>query len=228
MDFSWMTIIIVILLIIIVYFVWTMLSSSSSTTSTGTTALKTETPFKIIGGNTNTFSFTTWIAINSWGGAGNIIKTPATGTPATSDFSLTLGTTSNDLIFSYKVAATGSTINTVTLSNIVPLQTWASIIISVNNGYSADIYINGKLVQSVALKGVYSLSASTVTVGGGGTADGYISTTFSPTSTGPQDAWNIYSSGFGSGSSGVTDFFNKYKVRFAFVKDNVELSRLDI
>jgi hypothetical protein len=46
---------------------------------------------------------------------------------------------------------------------------------------------------------------------------------------GPQDAWDIYSSGYGSnGSSSAVDFFNKYKIRFAFVKDNVELSRLDV
>lgn len=229
MDFSFTTVLIVILLIIIVYFIWNMLSSSSSTTSTDTSILKTETMLKVTGGNT--FSFSTWLAINTWGnGGGNIIKTPATGTPPTSDFSLTLGTNSNDLIFSYKVLGPDLALKqyTVKLPNMVPLQTWASIIISVNNGYSADIYINGKLVQSVALQGLYTLPTASVTVGGGSDVDGYISTTFSATSTGPQDAWNIYSSGFGSGSGGVTDFFNKYKVRFAFVKDNVELSRLDI
>uniref|UniRef100_A0A6C0F2A8 Lectin/glucanase superfamily protein n=1 Tax=viral metagenome TaxID=1070528 RepID=A0A6C0F2A8_9ZZZZ len=59
--------------------------------------------------------------------------------------------------------------------------------------------------------------------------DGYISTTYDNKSIEPQEAWNIYSSGSGSGSgSGVSDFFDKYKIRFAFVKDNVELSRLDI
>jgi hypothetical protein len=110
----------------------------------------------------------------------------------------------------------------------VPLQTWASIIVSVNNGNSADIYVNGKLVRTVALTKTYNLTAGSVTVGGSSTGStGYISTTFDKNSIGPQEAWNIYSSGYGSGN-GVSDFFNKYKLRFAFVKDNVELSRLDI
>ena len=106
----------------------------------------------------------------------------------------------------------------------------SSIIVSVNNGNSADIYVNGKLVRTVALTKAYSLTGGSVTVGGSPTGStGYISTTFDKNSIGPQEAWNIYSSGYGSGNgNGVSDFFNKYKLRFAFVKDNVELSRLDI
>jgi hypothetical protein len=112
---------------------------------------------------------------------------------------------------------------------LIPLQTWVSIIATVNSGNSLDIYINGKLVQTTALDNgnVYGLPAGTINVGGG--IDGYISSTFDSTPFGPQDAWNTYSSGYGSGGgSSISDFFNKYKVRFAFVKDNVELSRLDI
>ena len=215
MDFSWTTVIIVILLIIIVYFVWTMLSSSSSTASTGGSDAKTKTPLAIT--QSNSFTFSTWLAINDWttSGNGNIIST------TTGDFSLTLGKTSNDLILT--IAGTPP----VTLPSIVPLQTWASIIVSVNNGSSVDIYINGKLVQTTSLSSPYTLPAGNVNVGGSIT--GYISTTFTTTSMSPQDAWNIYSSGYGSGTgSSISDFFNKYKVRFAFVKDNVELSKLDI
>ena len=73
------------------------------------------------------------------------------------------------------------------------------------------------------------MPAGSVNVGGSTFLDGYISTTFDNKSIGPQEAWNIYSSGSGSGSgSGVSDFFDKYKIRFAFVKDDVELSILDI
>jgi len=215
MDFSWTTVIIVILLIIIVYFVWTMLSSSSSTASTGGSDAKTKTPLAIT--QSNSFTFSTWLAINDWTTSvnGNIIST------TTGDFSLTLGKTTNDLILT--IADTPP----VTLPSIVPLQTWASIIVSVNNGSSVDIYINGKLVQTTSLSSPYTLPAGNVNVGGSIT--GYISTTFTTTSMSPQDAWNIYSSGYGSGTgSSVSDFFNKYKVRFAFVKDNVELSKLDI
>ena len=220
MDISWTTIIVVILLIIICYFIWRTVSSSSST-STGTTKLNTTTTLTVT--PTNSFTFSTWIAIDTWGGGGNnIVKT----TGDTPDFSLSLGTTKNDLIL--KIGTTEKPGTNTTRSNIVPLQTWASIIVSVNNGNSADIYVNGKLVRTVALTNVYGLSGGSVTVGGSTSGStGYISTTFDKNSIGPQDAWNIYSSGFGGGN-GVSDFFNKYKIRFAFVKDNVELSRLDI
>lgn len=223
MDFSWTTIIIIILLIIIVYFVWTMLSSSSSTTvSSGSLDASKSTPMTVTA--SNSFTISTWVYINSWDSSSaskTIVSTPK---DSKSPFILTLGKTDNGLyvnIGNQLIPSTG------TSTILVPLQTWASIIATVNNGNSLDIYINGKLVQTTALDKVYGLPGGTINVGGG--IDGYISSTFDTSPFGPQDAWNTYSSGYGSGTgSSVSDFFNKYKVRFAFVKDNVELSKLDI
>lgn len=222
MDFSFTTIIIVILLIIIVYFIWTMLSSSSTTVSSGGQDASKSTPMTVTA--SNSFTISTWVYINSWDSTANktIVSTPK---DSTSPFILTLGTSDNNLYVnvggqSIPVTGTASTVS-------IPLQTWVSIIATVNNGNSLDIYINGKLVQTTALDNVYTLPAGTINVGGG--IDGAISSTFDSTPFGPQDAWNTYSSGYGSGGgSSISDFFNKYKVRFAFVKDNVELSRLDI
>jgi hypothetical protein len=213
----------IILLIIIVYFVWTMLSSSSSTTvSSGSSDASQSTPMTVTA--SNSFTISTWIYINSWDSSSapkTIVSTPK---DSKSPFILTLGKTDNGLyvkIGDQLIPSTG------TSTILVPLQTWASIIATVNNGNSLDIYINGKLVQTTALDKVYGLPGGTINVGGG--IDGSISSTFNATPFGPQDAWNTYSSGYGSGSgSSVSDFFNKYKVRFAFVKDNVELSKLDI
>jgi len=222
MDFSWTTIIIVILLIIIVYFVWTMLSSSSTTVSSGGQDASKPIPMTV----TASYSFTisTWVYVNSWKetvSQKNIITTPTGGS---NPFNLSLGTNDNNLY----VTIGDQNIPIPPAKSIIsiPLQTWASIIATVNNGNSLDIYVNGKLVQTTALDEVYSLPAGTINVGGG--IDGYISSTFDSNPFGPQDAWNTYSSGYGSGGSSVSDFFNKYKVRFAFVKDNVELSSLDI
>ena len=227
MDFSWTTIIIIILLIIIVYFVWTMFSSSSSTTvSSGSSDASQSTPMTVTA--SNSFTISTWVYINSWDSSSapkTIVSTPSQ-TPSTSTFSLTLGTSDNGLYVNIGNQLIPSSTK-VTSTILVPLQTWASIIATVNNGNSLDIYINGKLVQTTALKNVYTLPAGTINVGGG--IDGSISSTFNATPFGPQDAWNTYSSGYGSGSgSSVSDFFNRYKVRFAFVKDNVELNSLDI
>uniref|UniRef100_A0A6C0I1C7 Lectin/glucanase superfamily protein n=1 Tax=viral metagenome TaxID=1070528 RepID=A0A6C0I1C7_9ZZZZ len=225
MDFSFTTIIIIILLIIIVYFVWTMLSSSSTTVSSGGLDASKPTPMTV----TASYSFTisTWVYVNSWDSTipKTIVSTPK---DSKSPFSLTLGNSannSNDLYIT--IGDQSIPLKGATSIVSIPLQTWASIIATVNSGNSLDIYINGKLVQTTVLDKVYGLPAGTINVGGG--IDGYISSTFDSTPFGPQDAWNTYSSGYGSGGgSSVTDFFNKYKVRFAFVKDNVELSRLDI
>ena len=226
MDFSWTTIIIIILLIVIVYFVWTMFSSSSTTVSSGGLDASKSTPMTVT--LSNSFTISTWVYINSWDSTATpktIVSTPPPPqTASLSTFSLTLGKADNGL---YVTIGDQSIPVTGTSTILVPLQTWVSIIATVYNGNSLDIYINGKLVQTTVLDKVYSLPAGTINVGGG--IDGSISSTFDSTPFGPQDAWNTYSSGYGSGSgSSVSDFFNKYKVRFAFVKDNVELSSLDI
>jgi hypothetical protein len=224
MDFSWTTIIIVILLIIIVYFVWTMLSSSSTTVSSGGQNASKSTPMTVTA--SNSFTISTWVYVNSWDSTSNNKTIVSTPKDSKSPFSLTLGTSDNGLyvtIGTQQIPPVTKTLSTI----LIPLQTWVSIIATVNNGNSLDIYINGKLVQTTALDNVYGLLAGTINVGGG--IDGSISSTFNSTPFGPQDAWNTYSSGYGGGSgSSVSDFFNKYKVRFAFVKDNVELSSLDI
>lgn len=221
MDFSWTTIIIIILLIIIVYFAWTMFSSSSTTVSSGGLDASTPTPMTVTGAYS--FTISTWLYVNNWNTAAKTIVSTPPEAKAGTQFSLTLGTSDNNLY----VNVGGQSIPVTGASTIsIPLQTWASIIATVNSGNSLDIYINGKLVQTTALTSTYGLPAGTINVGGG--IDGYISSTFDTSTFGPQDAWNTYSSGYGSSGSSVSDFFNKYKVRFAFVKDNVELSRLDI
>ena len=200
-----------------------MFSSSSTTVSSGGLDASKSTPMTVTA--SNSFTISTWVYINSWDSSSapkTIVSTPK---DSKSPFSLTLGKADNGLyvtIWDQSIPVTGTT-STI----LVPLQTWVSIIATVYNGNSLDIYINGKLVQTTALDTVYSLLAGTINVGGG--IDGSISSTFNSTPFGPQDAWNTYSSGYGGGSgSSVSDFFNKYKVRFAFVKDNVELSSLDI
>ena len=222
MDFSWTTIVIIILLIIIVYFVWTMLSSST-TTSSVTQAANTKTQLTVTA--SNSFTFSVWIYVSSWTTTENMkpIITTSKNWSQSKYFSLSLGQTDNGLYANVGGKAMPPIPN-------IPLQTWALITASVNNGNSLDIYINGKLVQTTALQNTFSLDAGSVDVGGDTSTgfSGFIFATFTDSPVGPQDVWNTYSSGYGSGGSSVADFFNRYKVRFAFVKDNVELNSLDI
>jgi len=230
MNFSWSTIIIIILIIVIVYFVWTMLSSSSSTTViSGSQDAKTQSSLSIPDNNYS-FALSMWIYVNDW--ESTSVDKPIISSESDSskkkdpNLLISLGKDNNTLNVS--LGNSGDTV-IPSIPNI-PLQTWVSIILNVNNGSSIDIFINGKLVQTNALAKTWSLSAGSLYVGSKNGFDGFITmATYNKAPLGPQDAWDIYSSGYGSGGgSSVTDFFNKYKIRFAFVKDNVELSRLDV
>jgi uncharacterized protein (UPF0333 family) len=228
MEFSWSTFIIVILIIIVIYFLWSMMaSSSSSTVISEQQNANTQTTISIPD-KSYSFALSAWIYVTDWDsttGEKVIISSDSDASPSTDpNLLVSLGKDTNVL----DVNLGGSTITPI--PNI-PLQTWVSIILNVNNGSSIDIYINGKLVQTTALKNSWGLNSGSLFVGSKTNGfSGYITmAVFHKAPLGPQDAWDIYSSGYGaSGSNSAVDFFNKYKVRFAFVKDNVELSRLDI
>ena len=229
MDFSWSTLIIVILVILVIYFVWSIVaSSSSSTVISGEQDASAQTTISI-SDKTYSFALSAWIYVTDWSstsGKKSIISSESDTSTNPPNLLISLGKDKN--VLNVTLASSGSTIPPI--PNI-PLQTWVSIILNVNNGSSIDIYINGKLVQTNALQTAWSLDSGSLYVGSKTSGfTGHITmAVLHKAPLGPQDAWDIYSSGYGSnGSSSAVDFFNKYKVRFAFVKDNVELSRLDV
>jgi hypothetical protein len=226
MDFSWSTLIIVILVILIIYFVWSiMASSSSSTVISGEQDASAQTTISI-SDNSYSFALSAWIYVTDWSSTDKSIISSESDTSTNPNLLISLGKDTNVL----NVNLGGSKTTIPSIPNI-PLQTWVSIILNVNNGSSIDIYINGKLVQTTALQNTWGLDSGSVYVGSktNGFTGHITMAVLHKAPLGPQDAWDIYSSGYGSnGSSSAVDFFNKYKVRFAFVKDNVELSRLDV
>ena len=210
MEFSWSTLIIVILIIIVIYFVWTMMaSSSSSTVMSGSQDAKTQTSVSIPD-NSYSFAISTWIYVTDWestGGDKVIISSESDTTKGKPNLLISLGKDNNAL--NITLGSDGK--NVISPVPNIPLQTWVSVILSVNNGSSVDIYINGKLVQTNALQGQWSLSAGSLYVGSKNGFDGYITmATFHKAPFAPQDAWDTYSSGYGSsGGSSAVDFFNK-------------------
>jgi len=229
MEFSWSTLIIVILIILVIYFIWSiMASSSSSTVISGEQDANAQTTVSIPD-KSYSFAVSAWIYVTDWDSTSKekiVISSESDASTNPPNLLVSLGKSTNTL--NVTLGNSGSTISPI--PNI-PLQTWVSIILNVNNGSSIDIYINGKLVQTTALQMPWSLNSGSLYVGSktSGFSGHIVMAIFHKAPLGPQDAWDIYSSGYGaSGSSSAVDFFNKYKVRFAFVKDNVELSRLDI
>jgi hypothetical protein len=104
----------------------------------------------------------------------------------------------------------------------VPLQKWVNIIISLNTKV-IDVYMNGKLVKTCIMPRPPNLGNSTEKVfltPNNGFSGETANFRFFSDSLNPQEAWNVYKSGYGSGI--LSALLNKYKLKVAFLKDNVE------
>jgi len=101
-------------------------------------------------------------------------------------------------------------IHKAVISNI-PIQKWVNLIISVY-GRTMDTYIDGKLVKTSLLPGVASVNNNAniyVTPKGG--FDGWTSKLeYYPNSLNPQEAWNIYTKGYGG--SFLSNLLGSYSV----------------
>jgi hypothetical protein len=124
--------------------------------------------------------------------------------------------------------------STCSVSNF-PVQSWVNVSISVYNR-AVDVYIDGKLVRTCSLDNVAAPinSGSTIYVGGGDSGTnkcsgggelvgftGYIaSVLYNPDIISPQDAWNTYARGYNNSPFGLSNLLQRYKLEFAFLKDN--------
>ena len=106
-----------------------------------------------------------------------------------------------------------------------PLQKWVNLIISFN-GSAMDVYVDGKLVKSCVVSTGSELAKTQSIVLGdtptNPTEDvGFITNVkLKAAPIAPQEAWDIYSQGFGG--SPWSDLLNKYKVKMSFIVDNQE------
>jgi hypothetical protein len=104
-----------------------------------------------------------------------------------------------------------------------PLQKWVNLIISFN-GSAMDVYVDGKLVKScVVSTGSELAKTQSIELGHTNTTDdvGFITNVkLKAAPIAPQEAWDIYSQGFGG--SPWSDLLNKYKVKLSFIVDNQE------
>jgi hypothetical protein len=144
-----------------------------------------------------------------------------------------------DDVSSYQSSSLSSSQNmksTCSITNF-PVQAWVNIYISVYNR-AIDVYIDGKLVRTCSINNVASPidSGSTIYIGGSGSSNstnkcpgggelvgfsGYIaSVLYNPDIISPQDAWNTYARGYNNSVFGLNNLFQRYKLEFAFLKDN--------
>ena len=123
-------------------------------------------------------------------------------------------------------AAANSNVNICLIENI-PIQKWVNIIISLF-GLTLDVYLDGKLVRTCVMPGVPIINNSTdINVTNNGGFSGW-TTNFKYWSdaSNPQEAYNIYKSGFGGSILG--NALSKYRLQVSFLKDNIQQGSVQI
>jgi len=121
----------------------------------------------------------------------------------------------------------GATSNEATMENLmlenVPLQRWTSLILTVN-GRAVDVYMDGKLVKTKVLQNVPKATRSNIYLTpGGGFSGSTANFLYINRSLNPREVYDIYKEGCG-GQAWFTDLFNRYRIKLAFLKDNVEVN----
>ena len=234
MNFS--TILLLVVLIIVVYVV--IKFSSDGSTSLTNTMHDGQTETKIAasdlpaGNNTSNYTYSIWFYINDWNYKFGSPKTVFTRESSSGDEqtpSVVLAPMENNLNISVSVFPENDThavLHTCNVEN-VQLQKWVNLIVSLN-GRSLDVYIDGKLVRTCVLPGVAKVNANyDVLLTPEGGFDGFTSSfKYLPEAINPQQAYDIYKEGYGGGPLG--GFFEKYKIKVAYLVDNEENTSFEI
>jgi hypothetical protein len=167
-----------------------------------------------------------WFYIKKWVHGANIVSfhKDGSGGPSSAIFKTQLKANTNTIQI-FPRSGTSDTQYDCEIAEF-PLQKWVNLIISFN-GTAMDVYVDGKLVKSCVVNQGSSLQETQSIVLGDDaaavtTADvGFITNVkLKAASIAPQEAWDIYSQGFGG--SPWSDLLNKYKVKLSFIVDNQE------
>ena len=163
-----------------------------------------------------------WFYIKKWVGGANVIS--MNGSSSSTIFKVQFKANTNTIQI-FPRSATSDPQYDCEIAEF-PLQKWVNLIISFN-GSAMDVYVDGKLVKScVVNQGSRIQETQSIVLGDDSdavkTADvGFITNVkLKAAPIAPQEAWDIYSQGFGG--SPWSDLLNKYKVKLSFIVDNQE------
>ena len=222
------TIILIVVVVVILYLLVNYFSSGGSITPlTDAKTLTTISSSKFSAGNQGSnFTYSIWFYIADWNYKYGETKTiiAREGDKNSVSPMVALGAMTNDLSISQSVYSNSSQnttkVDTCNIDNI-PLQKWVCLVVSVY-GKSMDVYLDGKLVKTCILSGVAKVDYNApVQVTPRGGFSGYTGNLqYWPNATNPQQAWNIYKSGYGSGALG--NLFNRYRLKISFLENNKE------
>jgi Concanavalin A-like lectin/glucanases superfamily len=235
--------VVILILVIIVYQYVTKDTNTLAGLSSGKQSQDIKSSALAGDGTSVNFAYSIWINISDWNYRYGENKTifgryanPAAGVYQSSsgDSSnvacpeLYLGSTQNNIILRMNVSSDANAQETCQVSNI-PIQTWTNIIVSVYNR-TLDMYLDGKLVKTCILGGVPNITpviGKDVYVTPGGGFSGWTSNfQYFNNSIDPQQAWDIYSKGYGA--SWLGNVFGRYKIKVAVMDGETENSSVVI
>lgn len=184
------------------------------------------------GGSSLNFAYSIWIYVNDWNYNFGEVKTVfgrmGVGANASNKVGsymnpcplVTLAETENNVLVTMSCEGTSPS---VTKLDNIPLQKWVNLLVSVY-GRTMDIYLDGKLVKTVLLPGVPDVNPSAdVIITPNGGFDGWTSNfQYYPNPLNPQDAWNIYSKGYGGNI--LSNFLRSFQVQVTLLQNGVQYS----
>ncbi len=234
------TVLIVLAVLVVLYLVLNFFFKSSTSLTTmqsGTEKQVIEASTLPNDNNTSNYTYSMWFYIDDWNyrfGEPKVIlgRMDQDNHPSPS---VVLGAMENDITISVACYPQDQTTGVTTDRSIVhkcpikniPLQSWVNLTISLY-GRTLDVYIDGKLVRTCVLPGVAKVNpdANILVTPMGGFSGWTSNFEYWDDATNPQQAYNIYKSGFGGSMLG--DLFNKYRIKISFLEDNEEQGSFEI
>ena len=230
----------VLVILIVLYRYFFTDPTISSLVSTGSAKTKVVKQANELTGNAESadFTYSVWIFVKNWnyklGSKKSIIKrADIAGTEVCPE--IRLGSNTNDLEIVMQVYTNtqdSAPSEVCTVSNI-PLQKWTHVLVTTNNR-ALDTYIDGKLVKTCLLEGSPKINGAAPIVVCGPEAgseengfDGYVAKVkYYSRTLNPREVYEIYKEGFSNSFFG--SLFNKYRLRFSYLKDNQEVGAIEI
>lgn len=234
------TVLIILICLVVLYLILTVFfkaSTSLTTMQEGDVSQTIDASTLPNNNNTSNYTYSMWFYVQDWNyrfGEEKVLL-ERKDEDGYSSPGIVLGAVENNIIVSVSCYPQNQTTGTVTDTSIVhkcsipnfPLQSWVNLIISLY-GRTLDMYIDGKLVRTCVLPGVAKVNPDAdISVTPGGGFSGWTSNfEYWDDATNPQQAYNIYKSGFGGSALGT--LFNKYRIKVSFLEDNQEQSSFEI
>lgn len=172
------------------------------------------------------YSFETWVYVYQFDATGKYLFYRDATTTGGKNIGLKFDTNSPTLKLEYTTIGSGSsgTPSSLVISNNFPIQTWAHVIVSVDNNY-IDVYMNGKLVKSIQASLEAPSKGSNIEYGN---PKAYLAKFVRNTyPIDPQTAWEHYTTGNGM-TSMTSSVMGNYGATIVFNKDTAEYSKLQL